>query len=79
MAKMSMFLGFFLFVFIVMPTPSFSRMIPEEDLGVANNCPKFKFLQIVCPKPIKVCPQIKCRFGSYPPCCGCPRCCASVN
>ncbi|KAI3925059.1 hypothetical protein MKW98_009709 [Papaver atlanticum] len=79
MAKMSMFFGFFLFVLIVMPTPSSStRMILEEDL--VNKCPKFKkCLQIVCPKPIKVCPQIKCRFGSYTPCCGCPRCCASAN
>ncbi|RZC55908.1 hypothetical protein C5167_014768 [Papaver somniferum] len=73
MAKMSMFLGIFVFVLIAMPTHSSSnRMTLKEDLGVVNNCPKFKCLQIVCP-------QIKCRFGSYTPCCGCPRCCASVN
>ncbi|KAI3952799.1 hypothetical protein MKX01_006842 [Papaver californicum] len=80
MAKISMFLSIFLFVLIAMPAASSSsRMMPEEDQGVVNKCPKFKCLQIVCPKPRKVCPQIKCRFGSYTPCCGCPRCCASVN
>ncbi|KAI3925055.1 hypothetical protein MKW98_009705 [Papaver atlanticum] len=76
MAKISMFLSFFLFSLIVMPASSSSRMILQEDQKVVNKCPIFKCVS-VCPKPIKVCAQVilKCKFGSYKPCCGCPRCC----
>ncbi|KAI3952798.1 hypothetical protein MKX01_006841 [Papaver californicum] len=77
MAKISMFLSFFLFVLIAMPASSSSRMIlEEEDQKAVNKCPIFKCVS-VCPKPRKVCAQVilKCKNGSYKPCCGCPRCC----
>ncbi|KAI3888925.1 hypothetical protein MKX03_006065 [Papaver bracteatum] len=80
MARMSMLLSFFLFVLVAMPTSSSSIYIFQEDQGVVAKCPKFRCLQIVCPKPIKVCPKIKCSSnGSYTPCCGCPRCCSPIN
>ncbi|KAI3888926.1 hypothetical protein MKX03_006066 [Papaver bracteatum] len=77
MAKISMFLGLFLLVLIAMPAASSSsRMILEEDQEVVvDTCPKVKCNIPVCPKPTKECPQIKCRYGSYTPCCRCPTCC----
>ncbi|KAI3925057.1 hypothetical protein MKW98_009707 [Papaver atlanticum] len=81
MAKISMFLiSFFLLVLIAMPSASSaSRLILEEDQEVVDTCPKIRCLQIVCPNPIKPCPQIRCSNGSYTPCCDCPRCCAPAN
>ncbi|KAI3952802.1 hypothetical protein MKX01_006845 [Papaver californicum] len=75
MAKISMFLGFFLFILIAMPTSSSSRMILEEVEAV-NKCPKVLCLQVVCPQRV-FCPQVvlECPNGQYKPCCGCPRCC----
>ncbi|KAI3833989.1 hypothetical protein MKX03_003370 [Papaver bracteatum] len=46
MAKMSMFLCFFLFVLVAMPISSSSRMILEEDPVVVDKC-----LTFVCPCP----------------------------
>ncbi|KAI3952800.1 hypothetical protein MKX01_006843 [Papaver californicum] len=79
MAKISamvLILSFFLFVLIVMPASSSTRLILEEDQEVVvDTCPKVKCVS-VCPKPPpKVCPQIRCRYGSYTPCCACPECC----
>ncbi|MCL7022624.1 hypothetical protein MKW94_006934 [Papaver nudicaule] len=78
MAKISMFLSLFLFVLIVMPISSSSRMIVEEDREVVvDTCPKVRCIP-VCPQPQQppeTCPKIRCRYGSYTPCCACPECC----
>ncbi|KAI3888935.1 hypothetical protein MKX03_006075 [Papaver bracteatum] len=75
MVKISMILSFFLFVLIVMPASSSSRVILDEDQEVVDTCPKVRCVS-VCPNPPpKVCPLLKCRFGSYTPCCRCPECC----
>ncbi|KAI3962017.1 hypothetical protein MKX01_039839 [Papaver californicum] len=79
-AKISMFLSFFLFVLIVMPASSSSRIIVEVDQEVvdARTCgPKVRCL-IVCPGPPKACPRIGCINGFYTPCCGCPKCCPAA-
>ncbi|KAI3870408.1 hypothetical protein MKX03_008416 [Papaver bracteatum] len=80
MAKISVFLiSFFLLVLIAIPVASSaSRLIPEEGQEVIDTCPKVRCL-IVCPRPTKPCPQIRCSGGSYTPCCDCPRCCAPAN
>ncbi|KAI3956613.1 hypothetical protein MKW92_034342 [Papaver armeniacum] len=75
MAKISMILSFFLFVLIVMPASSSSRLILEEDQEVVDTCPKVKCVSVCLHPPPEVCPKIKCRFGSYTPCCRCPECC----
>ncbi|RZC55906.1 hypothetical protein C5167_014767 [Papaver somniferum] len=75
MEKMSVFLSFFLFVLIAMPTSSSSRMILEEVEAI-NKCPKPDCslvrckLPIYCPKVFLICPK-----GKYTPCCSCPKCC----
>ncbi|KAI3965259.1 hypothetical protein MKW92_025707 [Papaver armeniacum] len=76
MAKISMFLSFFLFVLIAMPSSSSSRMMLEEDQDVPNKCPKIMCLAVVC-EPEVFCPQVvlECPNGQYTPCCGCPTCC----
>ncbi|MCL7024092.1 hypothetical protein MKW94_016675 [Papaver nudicaule] len=66
MAKISMFLGFFLLALIAMPaTSSASRMILQDNR--VDTCP-----EVFC---AAVCPQIRCRNGVYTPCCDCPKCC----
>ncbi|MCL7034618.1 hypothetical protein MKW94_013620 [Papaver nudicaule] len=79
MAKITMFLCFFVVVLLVMPTSSLSRMVLEEDEGVQVRCPKVikSCSKVVCPKPRKVCPLVRCREGFvlYQPCCACQRCC----
>ncbi|KAI3833985.1 hypothetical protein MKX03_003366 [Papaver bracteatum] len=81
MAKISMFLSFFLFVLIAMPTSSSGRMVLEENEGVQVKCPKViknqSCSKVVCPKPRKACPLVNCREGFvlYEPCCDCQRCC----
>ncbi|KAI3928677.1 hypothetical protein MKW98_024278 [Papaver atlanticum] len=67
MAKISMFLSFFLFVFVAMPASSSS---------IPNKCPKIMCLAVVC-EPEVFCPQVvlECPNGQYAPCCGCPTCC----
>ncbi|MCL7035254.1 hypothetical protein MKW94_013746 [Papaver nudicaule] len=75
MAKISMFLSFFLFVLIAMPeASSASRMILQKD-----TCPQIVCIAIVCPpRPPRPCPRIGCTNGSYTPCCGCPTCCPAA-
>ncbi|KAI3952818.1 hypothetical protein MKX01_006861 [Papaver californicum] len=79
MARISMFLGFLLFVLISMPTSSSSRMILEEDVEVEERCPKVipSCAAVQCLKLPNPCPQIRCREGFvlFQPCCGCQRCC----
>ncbi|KAI3928678.1 hypothetical protein MKW98_024279 [Papaver atlanticum] len=74
MAKISMFLSFFLLVLIAMPASSSSRMILEDE--VVNKCPKVLCLHVLC-EPEVFCPQVvlECPNGQYTPCCGCPKCC----
>ncbi|KAI3856976.1 hypothetical protein MKX03_019036 [Papaver bracteatum] len=57
MAKISMFLSFFLLVLIAMPASSSSRMILEDDQQAVNKCPKVLCLHVVC-EPKVFCPQV---------------------
>ncbi|KAI3925066.1 hypothetical protein MKW98_009716 [Papaver atlanticum] len=79
MAKTSMFLGFFLFVLIAMPTSSSSRMILEEVQEVVNKFPGvLKSRQLLpCPCVPEDCSPLECPIGTRPTrlhCCGCPVC-----
>ncbi|KAI3905887.1 hypothetical protein MKX01_037296 [Papaver californicum] len=75
MDKMRMFLCFFLFVLIAMPTSSASRMILEEVIAV-NKCPLPDCSLVRCKGPIScIQVELKCKNGKYTPCCGCPTCC----
>ncbi|KAI3903951.1 hypothetical protein MKW92_021107 [Papaver armeniacum] len=72
MAKMiSMFFCFFLFVLIVMPNPSSSRMLLVK--GKWDNA--HRQLKCLCfAEPVE-CPPLECPNGQYTPCCEyCPRC-----
>ncbi|MCL7030324.1 hypothetical protein MKW94_004654 [Papaver nudicaule] len=79
MAKISMFLGFFLLALIAMPaTSSASRMILQDNR--VDTCPEVFCAAVVCSSlptfdPNRVCPQIRCSNGVYTPCCDCPKCC----
>ncbi|KAI3956615.1 hypothetical protein C5167_014766 [Papaver somniferum] len=75
MAKISMFLSFFLFVLIVMPTSSSSSRMMLEEVEAVNKCPKPNCSFVKC-KPFS-CVQVvlKCPNGQYTPCCSCPKCC----
>ncbi|MCL7049421.1 hypothetical protein MKW94_026296 [Papaver nudicaule] len=85
MAKMSVFLCFFLFVLIAMPSSSSSRMMlgvgvdlavgttkscPPEECTILNGCP---------PEPSDgnddACPALNCPNGVQHRCCDCPTCC----
>ncbi|RZC63037.1 hypothetical protein C5167_024808 [Papaver somniferum] len=80
MAKISMFLGFFLLALVAMPAASSaSRMILQDDH--VNTCPEIVCLGVLCSDivpnwdPNRVCPEIRCSNGVYTPCCECPKCC----
>ncbi|KAI3925067.1 hypothetical protein MKW98_009717 [Papaver atlanticum] len=72
MAKISMFISFFLFVLIAIPTSSSSRMILEE-VEPATKCPTPDCSFVKC-KPV-FCLQVVLECTNYTPCCGCPTCC----
>ncbi|KAI3892705.1 hypothetical protein MKW92_015024 [Papaver armeniacum] len=69
MAKISMFVCFFLFVLIAMPISS----------SGSSKCPKVapSCAAILCAAPTNPCPLVLCAEGFvlYQPCCGCETCC----
>ncbi|KAI3925061.1 hypothetical protein MKW98_009711 [Papaver atlanticum] len=75
MAKMSMFLCFFVFVLIAMTASSASRLVLEE-IEAINKCPKPDCSRVKCRGPV-LCKRVvlKCKKGKYTPCCSCPKCC----
>ncbi|KAI3888930.1 hypothetical protein MKX03_006070 [Papaver bracteatum] len=74
MAKIIVFVCFFLLVLIAMPASSSSRLLLEEDHEVT--CPKKVICEVfTCAHPPDGCPEIKCSSGQYKPCCDCPICC----
>ncbi|KAI3878724.1 hypothetical protein MKX03_005700 [Papaver bracteatum] len=80
MAKISLFLSFFLFVLIAMPiSSSCSRMVLQKDPEVQERCPKVapSCAAVLCAAPTNPCPQLLCiqGFVLYQPCCGCQICC----
>ncbi|KAI3956620.1 hypothetical protein MKW92_034349 [Papaver armeniacum] len=78
MAKISMFLSFFLFFLVAMPAASSaSRLLLQNDQK--DTCPQIFCIAIVCPpRPPRPCPRIGCTNGYYTPCCGCPTCCPAA-
>ncbi|KAI3957567.1 hypothetical protein MKW92_027731 [Papaver armeniacum] len=80
MAKISMFVCFFLFVLIAMPiSSSGSRMMLKKDPEVEERCPKVapSCAAVLCAAPTNPCPLVVCAEGFvlYQPCCGCETCC----
>ncbi|MCL7034140.1 hypothetical protein MKW94_029963 [Papaver nudicaule] len=79
MAKISMFLSFFLFVLIAMPTSSWSGMmiLDDDEIEAVKKCVKLQSLECLCEEPAN-CPDVyyfECKYGHYTPCCGCLDCC----
>ncbi|KAI3880762.1 hypothetical protein MKW92_035129 [Papaver armeniacum] len=74
MAKFIMFLSFFLFVLIAMPTSS-SSIKDDTRGGMITKCPKPDCSLIQCVPFSCVQVVLKCPNGQYSPCCSCPKCC----
>ncbi|RZC55895.1 hypothetical protein C5167_014744 [Papaver somniferum] len=86
MAKISMFLGFFLFVLIAMPNSSSSRMMlgvsvgpVDVEVGTTKSCPAEDCSQISgCPPTGGDCPPLVCTNGVRQTCCDCGEECCPV-
>ncbi|KAI3952803.1 hypothetical protein MKX01_006846 [Papaver californicum] len=84
MAKMSMFLCFFLFALIAMPTSSSTRMILQENQETVSGCPRVAKScagvvckpQVFCPLFVLNCPD--CQYA-YKPCCSCAQTCCPIR